>query len=56
MDMFYYEYTKTKRTSLENISPITTHGIGPNPKEKAEIYNAMRISGSHEKNESLLNL
>lgn len=46
-------YSKTKRTSLENISPITTHGIGPKPKEKAEIYNAMRINGSHDKIESL---
>jgi len=46
-------YKKVKRTSLENISPITTHGIGPKPKEKAEIYNAMRISGSHDRIESL---
>jgi hypothetical protein len=44
---------KIKRTSLENISPITTHGMGPKPNEKAEIYNAMRISGRHEKTVSL---
>lgn len=32
---------------------MTTHGIGPKPKEKAEIYKAMRISGSHDRIESL---
>jgi len=51
--MIYKGYTKVQRTSLENISPITTHGIGPKPKEKAEIYNAMRISGSHDRIESV---
>lgn len=34
-------------TSVENISPETTHGIGPKPREKAEMYKAMRGNGNH---------
>lgn len=38
---------KHEHTSVENISPITIHGTGPKPIEKAEIYVAIRTNGNH---------
>lgn len=37
---------KTKHTSLEKISPMTTHGTGPNPTAKAEMYKTTNDKGS----------
>lgn len=35
-----------KLTSVENISPATTQGTGPKPRENAVIYKAMRDNGN----------